>query len=599
MITVLGASGFIGSHLVKRLKAKELEFFAPGRDAELSDKELGDIIFCIGLTADFRSKPFETVDAHVFKLLKFLQQTKFNSLLYLSSSRVYEGRSGIAREEDPLEIAPLNPSNIYNISKAMGESLAFACGKNVRVARLSNVYGNDFTSQNFLPSIIKDAVLEKKVVLRTSPDSEKDYISIHDAVDALIKIATSGSNNIYNVASGVNVSNQQLLDRISELTGCEVEFTAGAPKISFPPISIERLRQEFGFQAEGVLENVDGLVYSYRRHHTSTPVSSPPPTYQKQEFKRSHGPGLKKILVTGASGFIGRHCLPFLQARGYEVHAVSSKATETEGSASLTWHKADLLDANQVTRILAEVEPSHLLHLAWYGVPRKYWTSTENFRWVTASLNLLQSFTRNGGERIVVGGTCAEYDWHNSHCSEYTTNLLPATVYGASKHALYMILNAYAREHKLSAAWGRLFFIYGPHEYPDRLIPSVIGSLLQNEAVPCSYGNQQRDFLYVADAAAALVSLLDSEVTGPVNIASGQAVALKTIVCKIAEKLGLADSVVLDAIPAAAGNPPLLVANVERLQKEVGWVPQLGLDRGLDLTIEWWKQYLQEQSAVS
>lgn len=588
-ITVLGASGFIGSALVKRLRETGVEHFAPDRNERLLNRQLGNIIYCIGLTADFRTRALETVEAHVVELLRVIRDYDFDSLLYLSSTRLYLSAAAPAREEDAVLVSSLDRDDLYSISKVMGESLSLACGKRTRVVRLSNVYGFDFSSENFLPSIIKDAILTKKVVLHTAPDSEKDYIGLDDAVDALIKIATSGCHNIYNVASGVNVSHQQLLDRIRELTDCEVTFDREAPKTSFPQISVERIRREFDWQPASVLEDMNILIDSYRRHYRTQPASHQPPQYQSQGLKKSRAPDAKKVLLTGASGFIGHHCLPLLQDKGYEVHAVSSKATKMEDSASLTWHQADLLDRDQVTGLLARVKPTHLLHLAWYGLPKKYWTSPENFRWVAASLNLLESFTMGGGERVVVAGTCAEYDWQDGHCSEYTTKLLPATVYGASKHGLYTILNAYAREHKLSAAWGRLFFIYGPYEYPDRLIPSVIESLLRNEAIPCSYGNQQRDFLYVGDAAAALVSLLDSEVSGPVNIASGKAVTLKTIVGRIAHKLGRADSVDLDAISGAVGHTPLLVANVERLQNEVGWLPRFDLDQGLDLTIDWWK----------
>lgn len=588
-ITVLGASGFIGSALVKRLKETGVEHFAPGRNEKLINRPLGNIIYCIGLTADYRTKPLETVEAHVGELLRVIRDYDFDSLLYLSSTRLYLSAPAPAREENAVLVSSLDREDLYSISKVMGESLSLACGKNTRIVRLSNVYGLDFTSENFLPSIIKDAILTKKVVLHTAPDSGKDYIGIDDAVTALLKIATGACHSIYNVASGVNVSHQQLLDRIRELTGCEVTFDREAPKTSFPQISIERIRQEFDWQPASVLEDMHMLIDSYRRHYRTQSPSHRPPQHQSRALKRRQASDTKKVLLTGASGFIGRHCLPLLQDKGYEVHAVSSKATKAEGAANLTWHQADLLDRDQVTGLLAQVKPTHLLHLAWYGLPKKYWTSPENFRWVTASLNLLESFAMCGGERVVVAGTCAEYDWQDGHCSEYTTKLLPATVYGAAKQGLYTILNAYAREHKLSAAWGRLFFIYGPYEYPDRLVPSVIGSLLRNETVPCSYGDRQRDFLYVGDAAAALVSLLDSEVSGPVNIASGKAVALKTIACRIAQKLGRADSVDLDAISGTAGNTPLLVANVERLQNEVGWVPRFDLDQGLDSTIDWWK----------
>ena len=265
MITILGASGFIGSHLVERLEELGKPFDAPGRDQTISLRNAGDVIYCIGLTADFRSRPFDTVRAHVCKLLEVLQDGKFDSLLYLSSTRLYRTDMPEAREDDSFQFNSLNPSDLYNISKAMGESLSLTCGKKTRVVRLSNVYGDDLSSENFLPSVIKDALSKKEVKLQTAADSTKDYVNIRDVVDGIINIATKGQHTIYNLASGVNVSNQQLMDRISELTGCHVEFDGHAPTISFPPINIDRMRTEFEFRPSNVLADITTLVDSYRR----------------------------------------------------------------------------------------------------------------------------------------------------------------------------------------------------------------------------------------------------------------------------------------------------------------------------------------------
>ncbi len=229
-------------------------------------RSLGHIIYCIGLTADFRTKPFETVDAHVCKLLDVIRGCEFDSLLYLSSTRLYKPHVGTAREEAPLQVDPSDPSDLYNISKAMGESLLFACGRKTRVVRLSHVYGGDFVSSNFLSTIIKDAVSTNRVTLRTSLDAEKDYVSIDDVVDALINIATSSRYQIYNLASGTNVSNRELMERISDITGCQVEVAPEAEQTTNPQINIDRMREEFGFTPANVLHDMDQLVELYRCH---------------------------------------------------------------------------------------------------------------------------------------------------------------------------------------------------------------------------------------------------------------------------------------------------------------------------------------------
>ncbi|MEQ1591147.1 MAG: NAD(P)-dependent oxidoreductase [Thiobacillaceae bacterium] len=298
-------------------------------------------------------------------------------------------------------------------------------------------------------------------------------------------------------------------------------------------------------------------------------------------------PPVKKILLTGAGGFIGKHCLSILIDAGFEVHALSRGKRESEHGVQ--WHEVDLFQHGAAEKLMAEAQPTHLLHMAWYAEPGRYWTAPENFQWVRASLALLQAFAAQGGKRVVMAGTCAEYDWRHGWCSEGVTPLTPATVYGICKHSLQAMLAAYSRQYGMSSAWGRIFFLYGPHEHPSRLVSSVIRSLLRGDPALCSSGKQVRDFMHVADVASAFVALLDSEVQGPVNIASGEAVAIRDVVERISEKLGHPELLRLGARPTPAEEPPLLLADVRRLNGELGWQPTISLDSGLDETIAWWR----------
>lgn len=302
---------------------------------------------------------------------------------------------------------------------------------------------------------------------------------------------------------------------------------------------------------------------------------------------------MKKVLLTGATGFVGRHCPPLLLAQGYEVHAVHYRITkEVHHHPNLHWHKADLLDPIQITKLIDRISPSHLLHFASYTKPGKYWTSSKNFSWVQASLTLLQEFARRGGQRVVMAGSCAEYDWKYGYCSEGVTPLLPSSIYGICKHSLQSMLEAYSVQFDLSSAWGRIFFAYGPHEPPTKLISYVIRSLLQGEPALCTHGEQIRDFIHVYDVAGAFVALLDSDVSGPVNIGSGYPSALKTVILKIADQLNQHDLLQFGALPSSTNESPLLVANVTRLSEEVKWQSKYSLDHGLEQMISYWKQQL-------
>lgn len=268
MITILGASGFIGSHLEKRLQQYKLEFQSVKRNEPIPAGNLGNVIYCIGVTADFRSKLFETVDAHVCTVLELVSRHEFDSLLYLSSTRLYGGAYS-TDEEEALRVSPQSANDLYNLSKLMGESITLNCGRTGRVARIANVYGPDFMSDNFLSRILRQAVSGEKIVLQTAPDSAKDYVWIHEVVENLIWIAAEGKQQIYNVASGVNVSNGQLAAKLQQLTGCEIEFAPDAPVIKFPQITINRVRREFGIVPSSVLADLDWLVELYKKESSA------------------------------------------------------------------------------------------------------------------------------------------------------------------------------------------------------------------------------------------------------------------------------------------------------------------------------------------
>lgn len=296
---------------------------------------------------------------------------------------------------------------------------------------------------------------------------------------------------------------------------------------------------------------------------------------------------MKRLLITGATGFIGRHCISALPAGDFEVHAVSS-APQPLRPGLLEWHRADLLIPGASTRLIQEIQPTHLLHLAWFAAPGQFWTSPLNLTWVQSSIELLQAFADAGGLRFTGAGTCAEYALSETDCDERTTPLRPVTLYGSSKHALGAVLDGFSRG-RFSAAWGRVFHLYGPAEHRDRLVPSVICPLLGGRQALCTAGTQIRDFLHVEDVAQAFVSILQSEVQGPVNIASGQPVSVADVVGRIGEALDARSLVRLGARPTPTGDPPRLTANVARIRDEVGWRPRRTLDVGLAETIAWWR----------
>jgi nucleoside-diphosphate-sugar epimerase len=271
------------------------------------------------------------------------------------------------------------------------------------------------------------------------------------------------------------------------------------------------------------------------------------------------------------------------------VHATARTPPES-AEGGVTWHAADLLAADAPERLVSELAPTHVLHLAWNAEPGVYWTTPENLRWFEATSALYRAFAAAGGRRFVGAGTCAEYDWAHAVCREHATPTAPATLYGAAKHGVGAALCAYGATHGPSTAWGRVFFLYGPHEHPNRLVPAVVRGLLAGETVAVTHGRQVRDFMHVADVGAAFATLVAREdVQGPVNVASGEPVSLRELIGLAAARIGGAGSIDFGAREAPAGEPPVLLADATRLRDEAGFTPRFDLPAGLDDAIAWWR----------
>jgi nucleoside-diphosphate-sugar epimerase len=297
---------------------------------------------------------------------------------------------------------------------------------------------------------------------------------------------------------------------------------------------------------------------------------------------------MKRVLVTGGTGFIGREVLPFLRERGYEVHVAGRSATPdglwSPVSSDVNYHQYDLLREG-CEALLESIQPTHLLHFAWYAEHGTFWWALENLDWVAASLRLARAFAAVGGVRAVFAGSCTEYDWSFHTLDEVSTPLDPATLYGSSKASLYRLLSSASGHLGISLAWGRIFFPYGPRDQPGRVLSTVIDKVSAGEVVACSEGTQARAFIYVDDVARAFVELLDSRVEGAVNIATEHVYTVREVVASAARLCGNESLVQYGARSAQPNEPPFMRASVRRLYDEVGFRPRFDLSRGLQSTV--------------
>lgn len=263
--TIFGSKGYIGSSFHNHLKSQNIECLTPDvRNEKIPKGNLGHVIYAIGVP-DFKQNPVKAIDAHVFLLNKLLNEINFESFLYLSSTRIYFNALS-TDENSSLVVNPSDFDNLYNISKIMGETICNMSKKqNVRVVRLSNVTGNNFDSNIFLSSIIQNAIKFKKIILQTSLNSEKDYVYIDDVLDILQKVSLHGKSPIYNIASGQNLSNEKIVKKLQEITGCEFEVVENAKRYSFLPISIKQIQKEFNFKPVSILNKFEEIVCAYQK----------------------------------------------------------------------------------------------------------------------------------------------------------------------------------------------------------------------------------------------------------------------------------------------------------------------------------------------
>lgn len=285
-----------------------------------------------------------------------------------------------------------------------------------------------------------------------------------------------------------------------------------------------------------------------------------------------------RVVLTGASGYLGRHVMQSLRQRDCDVVVLGR--TVPVGFEDVVLIRADLLDAASVEAALKEAQGTHLLHLAWYAEYGKFWASPLNFRWVEASLRLIETFCGRGGKYVVMAGSCAEYDWADGYLREGSTPLAPQTTYGVAKDATRRLATALCALHGATLAWGHIFFPFGPGEAPQRMIPSLIDVFQGRKAAFGVNASAYRGMLYVPDAAEAFAQLALTESTGNFNICSGQPEKIEHVVRTLAQLCGADPEPVLKLASVRAGDPPMLVGQNIRLLA-TGWKPAFSLEQGL------------------
>lgn len=302
-----------------------------------------------------------------------------------------------------------------------------------------------------------------------------------------------------------------------------------------------------------------------------------------------------KLLITGATGFIGRAILnQFDREHIAEIHAVTRQIGTSETNAGpVIWHDANLFHNRSVESLFEKINPTHVIHAAWETTHGKFWTCESNRDWLSASLRLLDAFERHGGKRFVFLGSMAEYDWSAAPLIENHSPEIPFTLYGETKLGFHRMLMQHAAAKKFSAATGRIFNLYGPNEKPERLVPQLIGALSHMTRVKVGSPDRERDLLHVNDVARAILALLSSDLEGAVNIAHGSPTRMDTLYEVLGEITGRGHLIGVGERPDVSGEPKRLYADAS-LIRSTGWRPRIRLEDGLN---DLWTRAQMQQAA--
>ncbi|NJL91258.1 MAG: NAD(P)-dependent oxidoreductase [Coleofasciculaceae cyanobacterium SM2_1_6] len=301
-----------------------------------------------------------------------------------------------------------------------------------------------------------------------------------------------------------------------------------------------------------------------------------------------------KVLVTGATGFIGSHIVRYLVKKECEVYVIYRQESNLwrilDILSQVHLISCDLLDLVAINN-LPQIEFDVCIHSAWYAIPGKYLAAQENIHFLNATLALAMKLQELGCQYFIGIGSCFEYDSSLGYLSETSPNK-PQHLYSASKLATQIVLEQWAKISGMKFSWIRLFYQYGAFEDQRRLVPAVITSLLEQTPVKLTLGEQIRDFLLIEDVAAAIYAVVQAELLGVVNIGSGQPVTVRDIAETIGTILARTELLEFGAKPYAPLDPKFICANNSRLRQETNWTPRYTLETGLGETIEWWKKFL-------
>lgn len=284
---------------------------------------------------------------------------------------------------------------------------------------------------------------------------------------------------------------------------------------------------------------------------------------------------MKKVFITGGTGLIGEYTIPFLKEYGFDIYALTTqKRLNIDG---MTYINGNLFDKIYIDSVLKEIRPEYLLHYAWLSTG--HFDSNSNFDFLTSSIDLLKSFAKYGGKRVVMAGTYAEYGYREEILTE-NMDAEPINIYSQCKDFVRQITEAYCKHNNISFGWGRIFSAFGKEKDSRRLTLDVINHLRKGQIIIIRSGSLVRDYIYAKDIGHAFAKFLNSDVEGIVNICSGQGITIHEYVMKIAKMMEKEELVIFKEQKSQQQNR--VIGSSARLNKEVGFLPAYSIECALE-----------------
>ena len=270
---------------------------------------------------------------------------------------------------------------------------------------------------------------------------------------------------------------------------------------------------------------------------------------------------MTNILITGASGFVGKQILKGLESVECEITIVGKltiKKFSEYKNVKKCIYTSDLFLQSEEWLLKSLEDIDTVIHLAWYAEPKKYLSSEENLKCLAGTLNLAKAVCRSGVSRFTGVGTCAEYDTKFGVLS-IDTPLNPKNLYASCKASAYFTLNSLFANHNIGFAWCRMFFLYGDGESKLRLHGYIRDQISKNKPINLTSGNQIRDYMNISDATKEIISITLSDFCGPFNICSGEGKTVREIAQAIACEMGREDLLKFGVNQKSKFDPDMIV----------------------------------------